>query len=176
MKIKKRILGSILVSALSIGLVGCSNNNGLEEWSYEDRKGLNKEENNYVQSVGSGVDTTDIIIGDYIVKIKDEYKIFTDWKGAQCVMFSAEFINSSNETVSFDNGVMAYAYQDGVQVNRTFDIATMGDSSSREIRPATSIDVNFGFEIFNTTSPVEIELEKFLSMDGDKITKTINLQ
>ena len=168
MKVKKSIIGLMSVAILSFGLVGCSSNEG----------NVTNNESSVEQTTENKEETTQNVdgkLGDYIVKIKSSEK-FTTSSGTSGLKVVMDFTNNSQETTSFDMVTMTKAFQDGVEIDMAFDVANLGDSTSKQIRPGATIEVTIGFELSNEESPVEVEVSEFLSLTNDKILETINLQ
>lgn len=170
MKIRKNIIALMSVAVLSVGLVGCSSSEG----------SVTNNESSVAQTTTDVKEETttqnvDGKLGDYIVKIKSSEK-FTTSSGTSGLKVVMDFTNNSQETTSFDMVTMPKAFQDGIEIDMAFDVANLGDSSSKQIRPGATIEVTIGFELSNEESPVEVEVSEFLSLTNDRVLETINLQ
>ncbi|MGL5715826.1 MAG: DUF5067 domain-containing protein [Paraclostridium sp.] len=168
MKIKNKILGLVLVSALSLGLVACSSDEGNVtngESTVEDTNDNNEENTEKVEGQ----------IGNYIVKIKESKVVKNSYEGYDMLMVTLDFTNNSEETISFDMATMVKAFQDGIEIEQDFDSAISGDNASKDIRPNNTIDVNVLFKI-NGDTEVEVEITELFAFDNnDKVFEVINI-
>lgn len=123
---------------------------------------------------GESTIVTDGVLGDYTCVIKDAYQT-TDYEGNDAVVVTFDFTNNSTETISFDVALYAAVYQDGVEL----DYAYIGDdeidnSSYTDIKPGTTLEVCEAYELRNTTSDIEVEVEEFFSLTDEKVCATFN--
>lgn len=97
-------------------------------------------------------------MGDYYVSI-GEAEFFTD-SGSPCVRIYIKYTNRSSGSAAFSGSIMAYAYQDDVQLG---NFSSSSPSSTDEniwadLQPGESIDLSLTYAL-RTESPLELELQ-----------------
>ena len=125
---------------------------------------------------GESTIVTDGVLGDYTCVIKDAYQT-TDYEGNDAVVVTFDFTNNSTEAISFDVALYATVYQDGVEL----DYAYIGDdeidnSSYTDIKPGTTLEVCEAYELRNTTSDIEVEVEELFSLTDEKVCATFSFE
>ena len=116
-----------------------------------------------------------MIDGKYKVEFGTAEKVQSQYGDGELLMVSYTFTNNSDETVSPDIALMLQAFQDGIEIEQTFETALTGDNASKSIRPGASLECKALFKI-TSTSDVEVEATAAFSFDGDMVTKTYTLQ
>ena len=123
--------------------------------------------------------TNDTEIGDYSVEIKS-CRLAKDYEGKNVIIVKYGFTNNTNDTptsfmVAFDDT----AFQNGVGLNETYFLADSAkyssDNQTKEIKKGASIDVEVAYELNDTTTDVEIEVEELFSFDEKVIKKTFKI-
>ena len=119
-------------------------------------------------------------IGDYSVVI-DSCRLAKDWNGGDVVIVKYIFTNnnsdeSANFMFAFDNEV----YQGGVGLNEAYFLADSANYDSgnqtKDIKKGASIEVEVAYELNDTTTDIEVELQELFSFDDTTITKTFSLK
>ena len=103
-----------------------------------------------------------------------------DVEGKDCIIVKYVFGNvSGEEPASFMFAFSDYAFQNGVGLNEAYildDSANYSsDNQSKEIKKGATLEVEVAYELNDTTSPVEIEVEELFSFDEKTITKTFTI-
>lgn len=115
--------------------------------------------------------------GEYEIKIND-FVISKTYDGKPAIIININFANNSDETVSYMTSFVSKAFQDGVELSMAIldDYSNYdADASMKEIKKGASIDIQVAYELSNTTSDVEFEVEEFLSFSDDKVEKTFKI-
>lgn len=116
-------------------------------------------------------------LGEYEIKIND-FVLTKTYEGNDAIVVNMSFSNNSNETTSYMSSLISKAFQDGVELSMAIldDYSNYdADASMKEIKKGASIDVQVAYELSNTTSDVEFEVEEFLSFSDDKVEKTFKI-
>lgn len=77
--------------------------------------------------------------------------------------------------LAFSDGV----YQAGVGLNKAFVLDDSekysADNQTKEIKKGASIEVEVAYELNDTTTDIEVEVEELFSFNDDKIVKTFSI-
>lgn len=117
---------------------------------------------------------TDGVLGDAKVEIGDCVLAKT-YEGKDAVVITLKYTNNADEAKSYMTSLISKAFQDGVELDSAIimdESVYKSDSQMKELKKGASIDVQVAYELANTTSDVEFEVEEFLSFDEAKIEKT----
>lgn len=102
----------------------------------------------------------------------------TDYSGAPCIILNLEWQHRNQEAQAFFSSLQAKVFQNGIQCNS----AIVMDSSSSintmtEIKPNTPVQLFATYSLQDTTSPIEVEIEKFFDFSSSlqKVTAVIDL-
>ena len=113
----------------------------------------------------------------YKVKIKS-CKLVNDYEGNPVAIVTYSFTNNSSEATSFTWAIETHAYQGGIEAEKaillTNDDYTKNNNLSKEIKSGATIDVMQAYELNDTSTPLEVEVDKHFSFDDTKITKTFS--
>ena len=118
-------------------------------------------------------------LGDYSVVI-DSCRLAKDYAGKPVVIVKYVFTNVANENptaffVAFDDAV----YQNGVGLNHAYvleDSANYSeDNQTKQIKKGASIDVEVAYELNDTTTEIEVEVEELFSFNSDKLIKKFSI-
>lgn len=121
----------------------------------------------------------DTEIGDYSVEIL-ESRLAKDFEGKDIVIIKYKFTNVANDEatsflVAFDDG----AYQDGVGLNECIFVDDganfSSDNQTKEIKKGASIEVEVAYELNDTTTDVEVEVQELFSFEERTIKKTFKI-
>lgn len=118
-------------------------------------------------------------VGDYSVEIKDA-RLTETYDGKAAVVITYGFTNNAENAVSFSAAFDATAYQGGVGLNEAY-VLKDGDSYTtdnhyKEIKTGASLDVDVAYELNDTETDVEVEVEEFFGWTDDKVTKTFTIK
>lgn len=118
-------------------------------------------------------------VGDYSVEIK-ESRITKTYDGKPVIVVTYGFTNNSENPTSFCTAFEANAYQGGIGLNESFgvdmDDPYTTDNQFKEIKTGATLDVDVAYELNDTETDVEIEVEEFLGWTDDKVTKIFKLK
>ena len=118
-------------------------------------------------------------IGDYSITI-DSCRIAKtyDDKPAVIVKYTYTNVNDENPT-AFYIAFNDHVYQNGVGLNEAYvlkDSANYNsDNQRKEIKKGASIEVEVAYELNDTTTNIEVEVEELFSFSNTKITKTFSI-
>lgn len=121
----------------------------------------------------------DTAIGDYSVEIL-ESRLAKDYEGKDVVIIKYKFTNNTNDTptafwIAFDEG----AFQNGVGLNEAFVLSDSAnysaDNQTKEIKKGASIEVEVAYELNDTTTDVEVEVQELFSFEERTIKKTFKI-
>ena len=118
-------------------------------------------------------------LGHYSVTI-DSCRLAEDWEGNPVVIVQYTFKNvSSDDATAFYIAVSDAVYQDGVGLNREFMVDDSAnyksDNQEKAIKKGASIVVELAYELNNTTSDIEVEVEEWISLNDTVVTKTFKI-
>ncbi|MBQ3529024.1 MAG: DUF5067 domain-containing protein [Peptococcaceae bacterium] len=132
---------------------------------------------------GSGTANTETkgndSIGKYSVVI-DSCRLASDYAGKPVVIVKYQFTNVSDDNptafyIAFDDNV----YQNGVGLNGAYvldDNANYSaDNQTKAIKKGASIDVEVAYELNDTTSEIEVEVEELFSFSDNKLIKKFSI-
>ncbi len=131
---------------------------------------------------GSGtvdsVDADNSTLGLYQVEIMS-CRLAKDYEGDAVVIVKYNFTNNAEEATSFYVTFDDAVYQNGVGLNSAYvldDSANYNaDNQTKDIKKGTSIEVEVAYELNDTTSDIEVEVEELFSFDDKKLTKTFKI-
>ena len=118
-------------------------------------------------------------LGDYTVEISD-YRFAKDYEGKDVIIVKYIFSNvNGDEPASFMFAFSNYAFQNGVGLNEAIFMDDNSDYNSdnqtKEIKKGATIEVEVAYELNDSTTPVEIEVEELFSFEEKTITKTFEI-
>lgn len=172
----KRLLATLLALMLALSLAACggdtsdkanqSDADGSSAEQQADPAGEKTEEPAEAEEPETPANAADL--GDYHVEITG-VSLSTDYEGNPAVIVSYSWTNNSEDTTMPMTTVTCSVFQDGVGAEAAImmDENYDGDSSMTEVRPGTTLDVQEAFVLSNTTSPIEVEISEWLTLDDD---------
>ena len=162
---------------LSTALVGCGSTN----IGTTTNQGTEAASPSIESEVAEASQTPETLAEDGVLggRFKVEFgaaeKVISEYEEDDLLMVTYTFTNNSEETVSADTALMIQGFQDGIEVDRTFDSTLTGDNESKSIKPGASLECKALFKL-SSTSELEVEATEFLGMDGSMVTKTYTIQ
>lgn len=122
---------------------------------------------------------SDTSIGDYSIVI-DSCRLATDWEGKPVVIVKYIFTNVADDNAaSFYSTFDETVYQNGVGLNETLMVDDNAgysmDNQTKEIKKGASLDVEVAYDLNDTTTDIEVEVEELFSFDDTTITKTFSI-
>lgn len=117
-------------------------------------------------------------LGDYELAAT-EYALGLDDNGQPIIYVKYRFVNNGENANSFSGGIDCHLYQSGVRLERSYLYTPVNDEVY--IKSGAAVDVEFAYELIDTTSDVEIVFELggrtiYLDDDAyDKITQIIKI-
>lgn len=119
--------------------------------------------------------------GNYAVTIKDA-TVVNGKNGTPIIIVTYNYTNNSDDAESMGSAFYETVYQNGVEVDRAYsfdipdDIPYDSSNYSRNVKPGVTIEVQQAYELFDASSPVEIELkELFNYFNNSSFSYTITL-
>ena len=115
-------------------------------------------------------------LGDYAIEIGD-YFLTKTYEGKDAIVINMKYTNNAEEAKNYMTTLTGSAFQDGVELSTAIimDGSYDAESQMKDIKTGASIDVQVAYELSNTTSDVEFEIEEFISFSDKKIEKVFEL-
>lgn len=116
-------------------------------------------------------------LGDYAVSVLS-HKLSQDYEGNPAVVITFGFTNNGDDASNFMASIICKAFQDGVQLENaiiTGDDGGNGESQARNVKPGAGTEVSAAYLLTSSTSPVELEIEEFMSFSDEKIETSIDI-
>ncbi len=143
------------------------------------------EDTSTTDNQGSGtVDTADTTeaadanLGDYKVEILS-CRLAKDFEGKDVVIVKYNFTNNADEATAFFTAFDDNVYQDGVGLNESLfvedDYNYSSDNQTKNIKTGSSLEVEVAYELNDTTTDIEVEVEELFSFDDNMVTKTFSI-
>lgn len=164
------IIGILLISILAGGGNNDSNseNPNTNNSSNNNDSGNNNSANNDGQSN----------LGNYHVII-DSFRLAEDYQGNPIIIVKYKFTNNSSESATFFATLNDAVYQNGVGLNECYltdDSANYSSNNQmKEIKTGVTLDVEIAYELNDTTTPIEVEVSRYVSFTNKKVTKTFTI-
>ncbi len=121
----------------------------------------------------------DTELGDYSVEILG-CRLAKDFQKKPVVIVKYKFTNNDDEPASFSFAFTDSVYQDGVGLNGSYilDDSAKYDAGNqtKEIKKGASIEVEVAYELNDSTTDIEVEVEELISFSDKKITKTFSIK
>lgn len=118
-------------------------------------------------------------LGEYMVEIKS-CRLAKDFENKPVVIVKYSFTNNSDEPTAFYLAFEDHVYQNGVGLNEAYildDSANYNsDNQTKEIKKDATIDVEVAYELNDSETAIEVELEELFSFNDDTITKTFSIK
>ena len=127
---------------------------------------LNGAETSTAETPAEPVRTNPAALGDYTVEIESA-TITQDYAGDPAVVITYSWTNNSSETTSPLFSVSTAVFQDGVGLESaliTDDSVYDSSMHMADVRPGTTIEVQEAFSLYNTTSPIEVEITESFTL------------
>lgn len=127
---------------------------------------LNGAETSTAETPAEPVRTNPAVLGDYTVEIESA-TITQDYAGDPAVVITYSWTNNSSETTSPLFSVSTAVFQDGVGLESaliTDDSVYDSSMHMADVRPGTTIEVQEAFSLYNTTSPIEVEITESFTL------------
>jgi hypothetical protein len=118
-------------------------------------------------------------IGDYSVVI-DSCRLAKDYSDNPVVIVKYIFTNNnSDESANFMFAFDEEVYQGGVGLNETYFLRDSANYDSanqtKDIKKGSSIEVEVAYELNDTTTDIEVEVQELFSFSDRTITKTFSI-
>lgn len=117
---------------------------------------------------------TDGTIGDYGCVVKGA-TLCKDWTDKDAVLITYEFTNNSDNPISFDVALDARAYQEGIGLETAILDSDETDWLDVDIKSGVTKEVKKAYVLRDTSTPVEIEVSEFISLNDDKLVTTVEI-
>ena len=118
-------------------------------------------------------------LGDYSVTI-DSCRLSKDFEDKPVVIVKYIYTNVSNdEPTAFYIAFDEHVYQNGVGLNESYFVDDSANYSSdnqmKEIKKGATLEVEVAYELNDTTTDIEVEVEELFSFSDKKLTKTFKI-
>ena len=136
---------------------------------------LNGAETSTAETPAEPVRTNPAVLGDYTVEIESA-TITQDYAGDPAVVITYSWTNNSSETTSPLFSVSTAVFQDGVGLESaliTDDSVYDSSMHMADVRPGTTIEVQEAFSLYNTTSPIEVEITESFTLGNPLESKRL---
>lgn len=161
-KILSLVLALVVVCMFSIFALGSGE-------SENDNQGDGKAE----------ISSTDANLGDYKVLI-DSCRLAKDYEGRAVVIVKYIFTNNAENATAFYTAFDDKVYQNGVGLNKSYVLADSAnyssDNQTKEIKKDATLDVEVAYELNDTTTDIEVEVEELFSFNDSKVTKKFSIK
>lgn len=122
--------------------------------------------------------TDDSSLGTIAVEIKS-CRLAKDYEGSPVAIVTYVFTNNDDDAQSFWLAVEHHAYQNGVGLNDAYSLdesANYNDENNmKEIKKGASLEVERAYKLNDTTTDVEVEVKKLISLDDTTIRKVFKI-
>ena len=106
-------------------------------------------------------------------------RLAEDYEGKPVVIVKYSFTNYSDDPTSFTTAVMTGVYQNGIGLNESLFVEDSANYSTdnhyKEVKKGITLEVEVAYELNDTTTPIEVEVEQWLGFSDKKVTKTFNI-
>lgn len=125
-----------------------------------------KDASSYYNQEGQIIDGT--TLGDYDCVIKNAELT----KNSEAVI-TLDFTNNSNEAIPFYLALNIHAYQNGEMLETA--VSDEESQLNEDVEIGDTKEIKITYTLNDTTTPIDVEVEKALEYNGDKIVKTLNI-
>ena len=117
-------------------------------------------------------------VGDYKIEILD-CRLATDYQGNPIVIVKYSFTNNNKDAIAFYLAVDTCVYQNGVGLNKCYmaneSANYSDDNQSKQIKTGATIEVEVAYELNDTTTDIEVEVNEFISFNDQCVTKNFKI-
>ena len=118
-------------------------------------------------------------LGSYHVTI-DSCRLAKDYEGKPVVIVKYTFKNvADDDAIAFYLAISDHVYQNGVGLNKAYFLADNvdynSDNYSKEIKKGASIEVEIAYELNDTKTEIEVEIEELFSFDSKRVKKMFKI-
>ena len=118
-------------------------------------------------------------LGEYSVEIMG-CRLAEDYEGKAVVIVKYKFTNNSEDSTAFYTAFDDNVYQDGVGLNEAYILDDSAeyevDNQTKDIKSGANLEVEVAYELNDTETDIEVEVEELFSFDDKKITKTFSIK
>lgn len=114
-------------------------------------------------------------LGDYSVYIISS-EIGEDYDGDDVLIVHYGFTNNGKKDASFSLALSVSLFQNGIELERAYFANDDNDASLLYAKPGAGLEIIEAYELQDTVSPVDVEIEELISFSDEKITTTIQLK
>ena len=154
-----------------------SNNQSNNQNNNQDNTQNNNQSNNQ-NNENANKPSTSNNLGNYYVVIKS-FRLAEDYAGNPIVIVTYSYTNNAKNAESFSSAISTSVFQNGVGLNECYfadDRANYStDNQYKEVKSGVTLDVEVAYELNDTTTPIEVEIEEWFSYKDEKVTKTFNI-
>jgi hypothetical protein len=178
----KKILSFILVICLLLSFAVFALGSGSDETKDQGTGSI--ETKNNEETKGQSAETKPkedpTVLGNYRVEIKS-CRLAQDYSGKDVVIVLYSFTNVKNdEPASFSFAIKDSVYQDGVGLNGAYVLSESAnysaDNQTKEIKKGASIDVEVAYELNDSSTDIEVEVEELFGFSNKTLKKVFTLK
>ena len=118
-------------------------------------------------------------LGDFDLEIQS-CRLAKDYEGKDIVIVKYSFTNNGEEAEAFYTAFEDNVYQNGIGLNEAYMVNDeynySSDNQTKEIQKGATLEVEVAYELNDTTTDINVEVNEFFSFDDKKITKTFSLK
>lgn len=115
-------------------------------------------------------------LGEYHVRITG-YHLAKTYDDKDAVILDYDFTNNGEDAASAMFALSFKLYQNGVELETAIiiDDSYDGDNALKDIKTGVTLSCQCAYELEDTTSPIEVEVSKFISFSKDVVNYVIEL-
>ena len=168
----KKIIYLLVVIFVLLTLVGCMNNDNETLSSTSSKNGVSSYETASLPEKKGN-------LGEYTVDVKG-CRLAKDTEGKDIVIVNYGFANHAETSTSFTFAISDKVFQDGVGLNKCYNVAGSAkyssENQSKNIKKDASIEVEVAYILNDSTTPIEVECTELISFSNNKVTKNFNIK
>lgn len=106
-------------------------------------------------------------IGDFTVQVESVSRS-QDYAGKQVLVVNYKFTNNSDKSRSFGMSISPKVFQNGIEAAASYD-PKFSENFITDIRPGVTLDVKCAYVLVDTSSLIEVELDKLITFNPDPV-------
>ena len=182
----------VIIGVIVIAIIG----GGASNSSTDDQGGGNPSDNSSDTTGNNGNSNSDSTTGNnqnsgnatqdsnkpnldiYNIEILS-CRLAEDYSGKPIVIVKYGFTNNDDDAIAFYLAVTDNVYQNGIGLNECYitdkSANYSSDNQTKEIKKGATIEVEVAYVLNDTTTPIEVEVSRFISLSDKKVTKTFTI-
>ena len=157
----------VIIGVIVIAIIG----GGASNSSTDDQRGDN--------SIGNATqDPNKPNLDIYNIEILS-CRLAEDYYGKPIVIVKYGFTNNDDDAIAFYLAATDNVYQNGIGLNECYvtdkSANYSSDNQMKEIKKGATIEVEVAYVLNDITTPIEVEVSRFISFSDKKVTKTFTI-